>query len=378
MSDWSSKIEEHTHSEPLKIVLGGSSHIEWKKLTYILTEHGKKRFYQQEKATKTQVFHKNIEISELNISLAEMSAHFCECHIFSPDKVVHLKLTKKGKVLLNTEKSERPAIAATHNRQKNYILREGEIIPPLVDMGIFTKDGAVHSQMQHKYRQINRFVELVDDAIGDKYKSITIADFGCGKSYLTFILYYYLTEIKGINATIIGLDLKADVIKNCNIAAKKYGYTGLSFEIGDINGYTPTHKIDMLITLHACDTATDYALFGAINWGTDIILSVPCCQHELNAQIEPREHILGRYGIIKERYCALLTDIIRANLLEYCGYKTQILEFIDLSHSPKNLLIRAVKSNISAEKRERALSEVKELCSENNLSPTLLNLLTGK
>ncbi|WP_347152497.1 class I SAM-dependent methyltransferase [Peptostreptococcus anaerobius] len=297
---------------------------------------------------------------------------------------IDLRLSKKGKVFFS-KKSQKNQIKinTSHNKKKNYILEEGMDIPALKDLGVFTKDGKVVNSRYDKYKQINRFVELIDHEIkniSEDYqkgsdKCLHILDFGCGKSYLTFVLYYYFTEIKNMNVKITGLDLKKDVIDYCNDVAEKYGYDQLRFELGDINGYKYENKVDMVITLHACDTATDYAIYNAIKWKAKMIFSVPCCQHEINASIRPSSlNIISRYGIIQERVSALLTDSVRANILEALGYKTQLLEFIDIAHSPKNLLIRDVKTNISQEKKAKSLSEVEALRSEFNFDQTLYKL----
>ena len=262
-----------------------------------------------------------------------------------------------------------------HNRQKNYMLPEGTLIPPLMDMGVFTKEGKVAAPMQHKYRQINRYLELIDDTLGDR-KSISVVDFGCGKSYLTFILYYFLKEIKKIETTMVGLDLKADVIASCQAVADKYGYSGLSFMHGDIGTFAANNRADMVISLHACDTATDYALYHAIKMNAKMIFAAPCCQHELNGQINGGElSILTRHGIIKERTAALMTDSIRANLVAAQGYKTQLMEFVDLAHTPKNLLIRAVKTKMPVKAKNMYLGEVDALCKAFNVRPLLRELL---
>lgn len=330
--------------------------------------------------TQKQVFHKNLSPEEAaDFCQSALGTDFLQLNAWDDKGESMLLISKKGKVSFKRKSgpASAPAPQESHNRQKQYLIPEGTVVPPLVDMGVFTAEGKVVRTMYDKFRQINRFVELIDDAVeAQKPERLNIIDFGCGKSYLTFILYYYLTEIKGIPARIIGLDLKADVIQKCNAAAKKYGYNGLTFELGDINGYDCPFSVDMVITLHACDTATDFALFNAIQWDARMIFSVPCCQHELNGQMEP-EHlsILSRYGILKERFAALSTDAIRGNLLESCGHKTQLLEFIDLAHTPKNVLIRAVKANIPVSSRKKALAEVQALTEEFHFRPALYELL---
>ena len=345
----------------------------------------KEKYYQIAEFTEKQVFHKNVDENELErVCVTKLNESFLQLNAWMISSEAQIKLTRKRKILFDVKKADNKKMAEevkTNNRKKNYILEEGSVIEPLVDMGIFTKEGKIVNSMYDKYKQINRFIEIIDDELKKKIIThLNIIDFGCGKSYLTFIVYYYLTAIKKIKVNMIGLDLKEDVIKKCNKAAEKYGYGNLSFELGDINGYNAPFKVDMVITLHACDMATDFALYNAVNWGANYIFSVPCCQHELNSQIKSEKFsLMTRYGIIKERFSALVTDAIRGNLLEYMGYNVNLLEFVDLSHTPKNILIRAVKNpNKAKEVKEKAMDEVCRMMEEYGLSQALYRMIVGK
>ncbi len=380
MNDLRKAICNMVSENIVKVVISNKmkSDIKYNKIVFLLKEKKGQEYYQIEKYTDKQVFHENIDKDKLEESLFEnIEGKYKQVNAWSENSTFDMKISKKGKVFLGKKNSDnKKVVNKSHNKEKNYILKEGMIIQPLIDLGVFTKEGKVVNSKYDKYKQINRFVEIIDDEIKkNDQKELTILDFGCGKSYLTFVLYYYFVEIKKINVKMIGLDLKEDVIKKCNDIAKRYNYENLHFEIGDINGFKYNNKVDMVITLHACDTATDYALYNAVKWNAKMIFSVPCCQHELNAQMKTEElSILTKYGIVQERIAALMTDSVRANLLETLGYKTQLLEFIDIAHSPKNILIRASKSNISSEKKEKALIEVESLMNKFNFTPTLYNL----
>lgn len=368
-------IKEIFKNKIIKAVLSNPKETKYKKIIISKTEQG----FQAEKFTETQAFHENLNDDQVVLfAYSCMDSGFRQLNAWDESYEYMVKISKKGKVFFNKSKSSGDVkVSGSNNRQKSYYLAEGTVIPPLVDMGVFTKDGKVVSSMYDKYRQINKFLQFIDEAIDKASLSkLNIVDFGCGKSYLTFVVYYYLTYVKKIDVTMTGLDLKEDVIKKCQKTAERYGYDKLSFKVGDVAVYESDSPVDMVITLHACDIATDYALYHAIRWNTEIIISVPCCQHELNSQIESDEFaILTRYGLLKERTAAIMTDAIRGNLLEYCGYKTQILEFIDFTHTPKNLLIRGVKSKIPDSHKEKLLSEVENLIKEYNLKPTLYELL---
>ena len=306
--------------------------------------------YQLERFRDNKAFHQNLSGDEL-VKLVEnqLEGRYRQALVVTDSETIQYSLKRDGSYKRHATASvPLPGKVQSHNREQEYILKEGENIPALVDLGVFTADFKIVRAKYDKYKQINRFIELIDHAFRDyKKDNITILDFGCGKSYLTFILYYYFAVKRGMNATIIGYDLKADVVKRCGEIAKKYGYGGLEFVHADVTRDVLTDRnIDMIVTLHACDVATDFALHYAIQKKADFIFSVPCCQHEINSGIRKGGDldILLKYGIIKERVSALLTDSIRASVLEDMGYTVDMIEFIDFDHSPKNIMIRAKRN----------------------------------
>ena len=307
-------------------------------------------YFQVSRYTDKQVFHENMTAEDALETLSGWILHdFRQAQIRMQDEMVTVLVSKKGKA---TIKSKKAACIETqnleHNRKKQYIIEEGMAVPFMIDLGVMTESGKIIRTRYDKYRQINRFLEFIEDILPElpTDRTVHIIDFGCGKSYLTFAMYYYLKVLKHYDIRITGLDLKQKVIEDCQALADRYGYDGLQFLCGDIADYNGTDEVDMVVTLHACDTATDYALYKAVKWHASVILSVPCCQHELNRKMQC-ETLSGafQYGLIKERTAALMTDAMRGQLLEMKGYKTQLLEFIDMEHTPKNILIRGVKFN---------------------------------
>ena len=336
--------------------------------------------FQFETFRGAKAFHENLPLAEAVDRIAEqMTDVFCQLQLQAAAGQVTALVSKKGKITVREKQGaagkaapealqdarvKRTALA--HNKKKRYLLEEGRPVPFLVDLGVMTPEGKIVHARYDKFRQINRFLEFVEDILPalPKDRELTILDFGCGKSYLTFAIYYYLRECQGLDVRIIGLDLKEDVIRKCSDLSSKYGYDKLTFLQGDIAGYEGCTRVDMVVTLHACDTATDYALYKAVKWGASVILSVPCCQHELNKQIENETLApVLKYGLLKERMSALITDGLRAGLLEQQGYDTQILEFIDMEHTPKNILIRAVKRK-NGKKAKAASAAAFENCTE--------------
>lgn len=308
-------------------------------------------YYQCTKTVGPKEFHSNHDKEDICLQIGTlMEDQFKQMQLEHGRASVTALVSKKGKVTIKSKKNGQPNLEKrdlSHNRAKNYILDPEKKVEFLVDLGVMSQEGKIIRTKYDKFKQINRFLEFVEDIVWKlpKDKEVNIVDFGCGKSYLTFAMYYYLKELKGLDVRILGLDLKEDVISKCNSLSNKYGYEKLHFHQGDIANCDWVSQVDMVVTLHACDTATDYAIAKAVEWDAAVILSVPCCQHELNSQIHSDilEPIFS-YGILKERMAALMTDGIRAQLLECVGYEAQILEFVDMEHTPKNLLIRAVKS----------------------------------
>lgn len=343
----------------------------------------------------TQVFHENYAAEQMNDRICTaLEEQFRQGEFAAKGWKATALVSKKGKLTLKVKNSENASRTETdratgqeamqalsHNRTKHYILEEGRPVDFLVGLGVQTPDGRVTKAKFDKFRQINRYLEFIEDVMDElpEDRTIRVIDFGCGKSYLTFAMYYYLHELQHRDIQVTGLDLKTDVIKHCNDLAEKLGYDRLVFERGDISTYEGTDVADMVVTLHACDLATDYALEKAVKWGACVILAVPCCQHELHRQMKSEDlKPVLKYGIIKERMAALITDALRADLLEQQGYETQILEFIDMEHTPKNLLIRAVKKGgmrPGSMGKNSDIQKVKELL---HVNPTLENLLNTK
>lgn len=342
-----------------------------------------KRCFQAEQYTKTQVFHENIFFDVLTTWLdTNVVGKYKQICVVMQDRDVTYLFSASGNVkrLEKLTKAKSDLVSA-NDRKKKYILNEGDSIPALVDLGVFTKDGKIVSNMFDKFKQINRFVEIIDDVL-KKYdgSELTVLDFGCGKSYLTFVIYHYLVNVKQINVKIIGYDLKSDVVANCNQLAQQYGYKNLQFVVADVTkDKLYSEKIDVVVSLHACDTATDYALYYAISHGAPYIFSVPCCQHEINKSIRKSNDdldVLLRYGIVKERVSALLTDTVRAMLLEDEGYRVDVMEFVDLAHSPKNLMIRAEKTAKAPNKKNHP--KLTELMKKYSFEQTLYSLLNNR
>lgn len=389
-------LEDMMGEKLVQAVLSNSRNPSWGdklKVRPVLLKN--KLMFQSTRYAGTQVFHQNHSAEEACRLIEDLlQRQFRQCELTTLDRSANVLVSKKGKMTVKVRQTacEAPR-ELSHNREKQYILKEGNPVDFLVGLGVQTPEGRITKNKYDKFRQINRYLEFIEDIL-DQLPSegtIHVIDFGCGKSYLTFAMYYYLHVLQGRDIRITGLDLKADVIRRCNELAQQCGYEQLHFQVGDISSYENDRRVDMVVSLHACDTATDYALEKAVSWGARVILAVPCCQHEINRQIHCGELApILRYGVIRERMSALITDAVRANLLEQQGYETRILEFIDMEHTPKNLLIRAVKrglkpacdgtGSVHIQKRQTHPGEasLQETMKMLGIEPTLARLLEEK
>ena len=370
-------LQENLNQEFLAAVLSAprdKSGVEKVKVRPLLKRG--KLVFQLESFCNRQAFHENLSAEEAADRIFEYMQNMKQMQMETKQWNYTVLVSKKGKLTIKRKAQKNPNKQAdmNHNRKKQYILEEGTMVPFLRDLGVMTEEGKIVRTKFDKFRQINRFLEFIEDILPqlDKGREVTILDFGCGKSYLTFAMYYYLHELKQYDIRIIGLDLKTEVIRHCNDLSKKYGYEKLTFLEGDIADYEGVDRVDMVVTLHACDTATDYALAKAVGWHAKVILSVPCCQHEINGQIanDVLKPIL-KHGLLKERFSAIVTDALRAEYLEREGYEVQVLEFIDMEHTPKNILIRAIDTG----KKGKNSKRIKDCETFLNVEPTLGRLL---
>lgn len=379
-------LRQTMNENMLRMTISGRRHGELADKVKIRPVKLKEQLYFQTSVSDgKKEFHKNYEKAELLEQLDHwLRKDYRQLQMDTTTQSIQALVSKKGKTTVKQKiaRDMRSARVLDHNRKKRYLLEEGTPIPFLVDLGVMTAEGAIVRSRYDKFRQINRYLEFVEDILPelDKDRELTLIDFGCGKSYLTFALYYYLTVKKQYRIRMIGLDLKKDVMEHCQELAEKYGYDRLTFLTGDIADYDGVELVDMVVSLYACDTATDYALEKALQWNAKVIFAVPCCHHELNRQMHSTEmNPVLKYGLIQERMAALMTDAFRADVLELEGYQVQVLEFIDMEHTPKNILIRAVKQNtpLPFEKKEKLLDSLQTCMGIWNVNPLFYRLRLG-
>ena len=340
--------------------------------------------FQFETLRDKKAFHENIPLADLPAFFADKMTLYKQADIWYADGSHSVVFSKgRGELRLHKTKDKiRPQIAAAHDNEKDYIFKEGVDIPILRELGIFTPDFRVVKGMHSKFRQINNFIEIVDAAVkqADLPDVLRIVDFGCGNSYLTFAIYHYFTQIKQIAVDITGVDLQDDLIASCNTLAARFGYSNLRFECANIKDYQPPMPPHVVVSLHGCNTATDYAIANGIKWEAALMFVAPCCQHEINEQMKRQD--LGelyaplKYGVLKDRFAALLTDGLRANVLEMHDYKVDIAEFVGFNHSPKNILIRATKSAHDTHYKQLLRQQTEQLTTDLNINPTLQSLVS--
>lgn len=346
-------------------------------------------FIQFEEFKDKKAYHENICFASAMVKISDILERFKQL-LISVNGADYQIL--KGKQDFNLKKSENTKVLKDldHNKKKNYLIEDGTPVPFLIKLGVMGEDGKVFKNSYDKFRQINKYLEFIDDTIRELQNKkligdhIKFVDFGCGKSYLTFALHYYLKDIKNFTFEIIGLDLKKDVMKKCNDIAKELKCENLEFLTGNIKDFDKLQNVDIIFSLHACNNATDYALLKGLELNAKAILAVPCCQHEFNEKMSnaknskffDKEMPIGKHGILFEKYTSLATDAFRAQALELCGYKTQVMEFIDMEHTPKNILIRRIKDKINTESLKRRFNEYEKFKSFLGIEPLLDSLLS--
>lgn len=361
-----------TKNEIISIVLSGkeNKNLEYNKIDIKPFEKEGQIIYQFAYVYEKKTTHENVESTDFLGKIEEAFEGFKQMIAFAVENDYQMLKNKKGVKVIKNKASKKQG-ELLHNRKKNYIIPEDEPCKFLEILGVMNDKGKVFKDKYDKFRQINKYLEFIRDLTPElqKNKTIRIVDFGSGKAYLTFALYYYIREVLGVEAEITGIDLKKDVVEFCNETSKKMGYNNLKFLWGDIKTFTEFENIDMIVTLHACDIATDMAIAQGVKWKSRIIMVVPCCQHEIFTQIQnDGMSPLLKHGILKERISSLVTDAARGNLLEVVGYNVQFVEFIDMEHTPKNIMIRAV---YNGEKNEKALEEYKKYKEFWNINPYL-------
>ena len=355
--------------------------LEYNKVTIRPVKLSGQMMYQVEYTYEKKVTHENLDPDVIFDKAMELVTNeFKQVNIFTATEDIQIlasKPTKPEKARITCKPATRGLPTLEHNKTKQYVIADGQPCDFLIRLGVMDESGKVIQRHYSKFRQINRYLEIVEDVFPylPKDKQLKIIDFGCGKAYLTFALYYYLRVLKDRDVKIIGLDLKKDVIAFCNKVASDLGYEGLEFLMGDIADYTNDHA-DMVVTLHACDTATDYALINAVSWNTQVILSVPCCQHELFKQIDNDIHQpMLKYGILKDRLTEYLTDGLRGLKLEARGYDVAMIEFTSLEHTARNIMIKAIKTGTpDSAKAAKAQAQYEALCDFYQVKPTIEKL----
>lgn len=331
--------------------------------------------YQAEYHYDKKVTHRNIPYYQgVDFACDVIASDFKQINILAEDEDIQILAAKPDNPRITRRPAGRTAASLSHDNTKNYILEDGRPCDFLIALGVMSENGKVFKKHYSKFRQINRYLEIADDSFGHLPSDgrLRIIDFGCGKSYLTFALYHYLKLIKERDVEIIGLDLKEDVIRFCNDTAKRLGYDSLTFLTGDIADFQSTGA-DMVVTLHACDTATDFALINAVKWHSKVILSVPCCQHELFSQIKNDvDEPMLKHGIIRDKFTELLTNGLRGLRLEAAGYDVSMIEFTSLEHTSKNVMIKAVYNDSkSSSAKKKASQEYEALKKTYNVHPTI-------